>query len=206
MVHATDVPIRPRPSDPSVDLDGDRAARRALRGQVERLERALAEAQVDGAEAARVPFRSAPERPQRIRAGDGPRLLSLGALERLRDELVDARAAAERHGERLAANRRLLQAMREDPAAHRWRRLRSAELGEPGCRTYEVVPCLGPIGLLTGWWRVKVSSGCPLRGAAPWRRTLARARPRMSGWRACPPAPPPRAPIGCAPGSSGRRG
>ena len=51
--------------------------------------------------------------------------------------------------------------MRADPAAHRWERVDSAELGEPGCRHWQVRPRLGLIGMLAGWWHVKLSSGCP---------------------------------------------
>ena len=41
----------------------------------------------------------------------------------------------------------------------------SGVLGEPGCVSYHVKPRLGIIGMLAGWWHVKVSSGCP-RSAA----------------------------------------
>ena len=41
-------------------------------------------------------------------------------------------------------------------------------LGVPGCGEYRVVPRLGLIGMLAGWWHVKISSGCPLaRGRWP---------------------------------------
>jgi hypothetical protein len=52
--------------------------------------------------------------------------------------------------------------MYADPPAHRRVRLRNADLGLPGCTTYEVAPRLGIVGMLAGWWHVKVSSGCPL--------------------------------------------
>ena len=39
-----------------------------------------------------------------------------------------------------------------------------ADIGEPGCGAWHSRPRLGPIGMLMGWWRVKVSSGCPLPG------------------------------------------
>jgi hypothetical protein len=48
------------------------------------------------------------------------------------------------------------------PERHRWERITSADLGEPGCRVWQVRPRLGLIGMLMGWWRVKISSGCPL--------------------------------------------
>jgi len=49
-----------------------------------------------------------------------------------------------------------------DPPAHRRVRLVNADLGLPGCTAYEVVPRAGVVGMLAGWWHVKVSSGCPL--------------------------------------------
>jgi hypothetical protein len=52
--------------------------------------------------------------------------------------------------------------MAADPAAHKWEAVGSEELGEPGCGTWEVQPKWGPVGALMNWWRVKVSSGCPL--------------------------------------------
>jgi hypothetical protein len=61
-----------------------------------------------------------------------------------------------------AQARARLAAMLADPPAHKGVRIANAELGLPGCTTYAVTPRLGPVGLLTGWWRVKVSSGCPL--------------------------------------------
>ena len=39
-----------------------------------------------------------------------------------------------------------------------------ADVGEPGCGRWHSRPRLGLIGMLMGWWRVKVSSGCPLAG------------------------------------------
>ena len=49
---------------------------------------------------------------------------------------------------------------RESPAAEP----RLLDLGEPGCGAWEVRPRLGLIGMLMGWWQVKLSSGCPLAG------------------------------------------
>jgi hypothetical protein len=52
--------------------------------------------------------------------------------------------------------------MLADPPAHKWRRLSNADLGRPGCTTYHVRPKAGVLGMLMGWWQVKVSGGCPL--------------------------------------------
>ncbi len=132
------------------------AARADLRAQIARLERELSAAVVAG-----FPRRE-PEVIAGLRPGSlppGPRLLDLGDLERVRDDLV---APLQRLRAGGAAPR--LAAMRADPAAHRGERVTSAELGEPGCRVWAVRPRLGPLGRLAGWWRVVVSSGCPLPG------------------------------------------
>jgi hypothetical protein len=57
---------------------------------------------------------------------------------------------------------RELEAMYADPAAHKWERLTNADLGLPGCGHHHVRPRAGLLGMLMGWWQVKVSSGCPL--------------------------------------------
>ena len=141
--------------------DAEAGARRALRDQIARLERELA-----AVLASTYPRIAAPPEPGRI---GGPRLLGLAELERTRDALagrvtdVHRRAAAQR--ERQAAARVRLQALLADPPAHKGERIAHAELGLPGCTVYAVLPRFGPVGLLTNWWRVKVSSGCPLASA-----------------------------------------
>lgn len=146
---------------PPLAPEREDAARCSLRDQIARLERQLADALVtafpgDAIDVA-VPARS------------GPRLLTLGDLEAVRDDLAarlrDARTVLHERGERQAAARRLYEAMLADPRAHRFVRLPRAEMGVPGCGAYEVRPRLGLIGMLAGWWHVKLSSGCPLPGA-----------------------------------------
>jgi hypothetical protein len=96
----------------------------------------------------------------------GPRLLALGELEELRDEL----AARVQHLRRTLSDRtyteeqyrRLIEEMMLDPASHKWRRVSSEDIGEPGCRNWHVKPRWSFIGMLMGWWRVVISSGCPL--------------------------------------------
>jgi hypothetical protein len=92
------------------------------------------------------------------RAAGGPRLLSLGELERVRDALA-ARVRSEPAPD--PAARLQLERMLAHPAAHRRARVPLAALGEPGCGAYVVRPRLGLIGMLAGWWEVKLSSGCP---------------------------------------------
>jgi hypothetical protein len=144
---------------PQVD---ERAARRTLRDQIARLERELASACLDACP------RIDPGPPPAALAS-GPRLLTLGELERVRDgmaaRLARVREDADAQLLRQAESRALLERMFEDPADHKWLRISNAQLGEPGCKHFHVRPRLGPIGLLAGWWHVKVSSGCPLASA-----------------------------------------
>jgi len=141
---------------PEVD---ERAARRTLRAQIGHLERELVRTCLEACP------RLDPGPPPRALAS-GPRLLSLGELERVRDELAGRLARV--HGDldaqllRQAQSRALLERMFADPPAHKWMRVSNAQLGEPGCKHFHVRPRLGPVGLLAGWWHVKVSSGCPL--------------------------------------------
>jgi hypothetical protein len=115
----------------------ERAARRDLRSQIAALE----------ARGGRAP------------GGPGPRLLSLGELEAVRDALVPVRPPSGPDGHEEA--RLLLERMLSDPGAHRFARVPLAALGQPGCGAYVVRPRLGLLGMLAGWWEVKLSSGCP---------------------------------------------
>jgi hypothetical protein len=98
----------------------------------------------------------------------GPRLLSLRELEELRDDLADRlqhnrRALGDRtYVEDL--NRRRIEEMMLAPEEHKWVRVRNEDIGEKGCKQWHVLPRYGPLGLLMNWWRVKISSGCPLAG------------------------------------------
>ena len=140
---------------PEVD---ERAARRALRAQIAHLERELASAVI--AAYPRLPAGHA-----HVRVS-GPRLLGLGELERIRDDLADrvadVRERAARQGERQAAKRVLIERMLLHPDEYKWVRVSNADIGEPGCKSWHVVPRLGLVGMLAGWWHVKISSGCPL--------------------------------------------
>ena len=127
----------------------EQAARAQLRRQIARLEAQLCDA--GGRTHA---------------AAAGPRLLDLGELERVRDALADhvavARTAQRARGERQAASRMLLEQMLRDPGRHKFVRVTQRDLGQPGCGAWHVRPRLGLIGMLAGWWQVKLSSGCPL--------------------------------------------
>jgi hypothetical protein len=111
-----------------------------------------------------------------------PRILDLGELERVRDALADRIAEARvTLGERALVeteNRELLRRMIDAPEDFKWVRVTRSDVGEPGCGAWHSRPRLGPLGMLMGWWRVKVSSGCPLAGrlAAVERAVRSQAR------------------------------
>jgi hypothetical protein len=150
-----------RLAPPLVAPVDERAARRTLRAQIARLERDLGEAV----------FAAFPHVKEGALVGDrhgsafGPRLLGLGELERVRDELAErvrrARVVVAERAELEADSRLLLEEMLRDPARYRHVRLPLADLGEPGCGEYFVVPRRGIVGRCMGWWQVKLSSGCP---------------------------------------------
>ena len=150
--------LSPGPVQIVVPGTDERAARRTLREQIGRLERELASACL----AACPRLDPGPPLPSLA----GPRLLSLGELERVRDALAGRLAGVRDDADaqllRQAESRALLERMLADPPAYKWVRVSNAQLGEPGCKHFHVRPRLGPVGLLMGWWRVKVSSGCPL--------------------------------------------
>jgi hypothetical protein len=101
-------------------------------------------------------------------AASEPRLLDLGELERVRDQLVErlrgARLTIAERAEVQSANRVLLERMLLDPGKHRFVRVSRRDVGECGCGVWQVRPRLGLIGMMMGWWQVKLSSGCPLAG------------------------------------------
>jgi len=96
----------------------------------------------------------------------GPRVLGIAELEGVRDALAlrlrDAETEVARRGRIEERNRQRLEAMLAAPEEYRWLRISAREIGEPSCRTWTSEPRLGVVGMLMGWWRVKVSSGCPL--------------------------------------------
>jgi hypothetical protein len=95
-----------------------------------------------------------------------PRALGLGELEQVRDDLAeriaDADVALKRRSELETSNRELLERMLASPAKFKGLRISRADVGEPGCGGWHSQPRFGMLGMLMGWWRVKISSGCPL--------------------------------------------
>lgn len=133
------------------------AARRSLREQIAKLERELSSL-----------FASAyPRRglDWQVDSPGGPRLLGVGELESVRDRLADriedARRTLRDRGYVEEKNRARIEALLADPARFKWVRISNEDIGEPGCKFWHSRPRLGLIGMLMGWWRVRVSSGCP---------------------------------------------
>ena len=85
-----------------------------------------------------------------------------GAARRARGRVEDARRELASRAEfRAGRPRRSIEALVSDPGSHKWERVSNDDIGEPGCKYYHSSPRLGLIGMLMGWWRVKISSGCP---------------------------------------------
>ena len=159
MLEALDRPSAPSLHTPHTQPD-ELSARRTLQLQIERLERELADLVAAAWPRQGLDWTSA------TTSRRGPRVLDLGELEQIRDELANrvadrSRALADRH-EVEQANRRLVEDMLSHPERHPWVRVSHQDIGEPGCRHWHVVPRYGLLGRLAGWWRVKISSGCPL--------------------------------------------
>jgi hypothetical protein len=155
MLHAVP-PVAPTEVD-------DAAIRRQLREQVARLEGELGA--LFCSTYPRIGFE------WNVGSRGGPRLLSLSELEEVRDEL----AAKLQHNRRLLADRtyveemhrRRIEEMMLEPERHKYVRVQAEDIGERGCKQWHVLPRFGLIGILMNWWRVKISSGCPLaRGPA----------------------------------------
>ena len=136
----------------------EHAARRSLRSQVERLERELSAIVAEG-----FPHIGAAVV---ARPYGGPSLLGLEQLESLRDELAgrlqDLRRRAQHRAEHELRAQELLERMKLEPGRYKFVRLPVTELGQRGCGVWEVRPRFGLLGMLAGWWELKLSSGCPL--------------------------------------------
>lgn len=147
-------PADARPAGATRTHEEERSAREALRGQIARLEGQLA-AYPEAWEAGE----------KQTRATAIPAVATIDELEITRDELLarltDAQAAAEKRSDRHEAARRWREEALADPSSHRWESVSKEDLGEPGCGAIAVRPRWGPVGALMGWWRVKISSGCP---------------------------------------------
>jgi hypothetical protein len=162
---AAAVPPAP-PSHLDALLHGDeRLPRRELRRQIARLEGELGELFASAFPHQGISFEVVP-------AG-GPRILGAAELEGIRDNLIsrirDVRGMLTDIAYVETKRRELLERMIAEPQRYPWIRISNEDIGEPGCKHYHSRPRFGIIGMLLGWWRVKLSSGCPL------------ARPLQSG-------------------------
>jgi hypothetical protein len=155
----------PRPS-------AERAARETLKAQVAKLE-----CELSGVVASRFPH-VAPGA-DAVAAPCGPHLLTLAELEQLRDRLAlrvrEVRRQSARRDELERGARQLLERMKAEPGRYKFVRLPVVDLGERGCGVWQVRPRLGLIGMLAGWWQLKLSSGCPLPGGPRVRAAPASA-------------------------------
>jgi hypothetical protein len=147
--------------------DAERAARQALKAQIARLEHELSSIVAD-----RFPHLPPPALART--SSHGPRLLDLAELERTRDrlagELQELHALAAARTAHEQAAREQLERMKLEPGRYKFTRLPVKDLGQGGCGVWEVRPRLGLVGMLAGWWQVKLSSGCPLaRGSRSTR-------------------------------------
>lgn len=158
-----DVTFAARQADPLTE----RRVRDDLRRQIALLERRLGELFASAFPRAGIEWG--------VPAVGGPRVLGVGELERVRDGLAirlrEAQAEVGRRGEIEESNRGLLESMIAAPERHRWVRIAAEDVGDRSCGHWHSRPRWGIIGMLMGWWRVKLSSGCPLaKGlAAPAR-------------------------------------
>jgi hypothetical protein len=136
-------------------------ARLQLRGQISRLETELA-----GLFSKAFGHTEVPHRVEAVAAA--PRVLDLGQLETVRDNLAariaEARLELAQREQVERDNRELVRRMLAAPQDFKWVRVSREDMGLPGCGHWHSRPRLGPIGMLMGWWRVRVSSGCPLAG------------------------------------------
>jgi hypothetical protein len=139
----------------------EREARHELRRQISRLEAELASLFGEAFGHTEIPH-------QVESVSFAPRVLDLGELEATRDRLAEriaeARSALVGRTQVETKNRELLREMLDRPQEFKWVKISRADVGEPGCGGWHSRPLLGPIGMLMGWWRVKISSGCPLSG------------------------------------------
>jgi hypothetical protein len=140
-------------------LDGDeRLARADLRRQIARLELELAELFASAFPRTGISYS--------VPGSGGPRLLGIGELEGIRDTLAeriaDVRGLLEDRAHVETRNRELIERMLAEPERFKWVRVSNEDIGEQGCRHWHSRPRFGLLGMVMGWWRVKVSSGCPL--------------------------------------------
>jgi hypothetical protein len=142
--------------------EDERLVRDELRRQIARLERQLGELWTTAFPRRGIDWT--------VGAAGGPRILGAADLERVRDALIvrirEAQTEVARRADVEESNRNLVEVMIADPDSYRWVRVSNEDIGERECKHWHARPRWGILGMLLGWWRVKVSSGCPLATGA----------------------------------------
>jgi hypothetical protein len=158
--------------------DSERLARDDLRRQIGELERELGELFATAFPRAGIDFG--------VPAAGGPRVLGVADLEAVRDALAvrlqKARGELSRRVDTEEQNRELIERMIAEPDHYRWVQVSNDDIGERGCRHWHSRPRWGLLGMILGWWRVKLSSGCPLakgRGPAASRTNKSSSGPQV---------------------------
>ena len=173
-VRGVDLPLAP-----ATEVD-ERAARRTLLDQIARLEGELA--QLFCTTFPREGFEWDVRSPR-----GGPRLLPLADLERVRDglasRLADNRVQLDRRTLVEERNRQRIEHMLLEPEQHKWELISNEDIGETGCQHWHVRPRYGVLGMFFNWWRVRISSGCPLAGG---RGPRPRPRPHRRRFASTP--------------------
>lgn len=156
-----------------VTEDAERLARDDLRRQIGELERELGELFASAFPRRGIGFG--------VAAAGGPRVLGVAELEAVRDRLVsrlgEARAELSGRVEVEERNRELIERMIREPGSYRWVRVSNEDIGEAECRHWHSRPRWGLLGMIFNWWRIRLSSGCPLaEGRGP---TASRPKPKI---------------------------
>ena len=137
---------QPAPDAPPRTRPDERAARRSMLDQIERLEAELAS--LFCSTWPRKGFewgcRAAPARAC-CRSGS-----SRSCATTWPTAWPDGRAALSDRTYAEEQNRRLIEEMLLDPEAHKWRRVSHEDIGEPGCRHWHVRPRMGLLGHARG--------------------------------------------------------
>ena len=144
-------------------IGDERPARSELRRQIARLELELGELISSAFPRGGIEYSVPPT--------GGPRMLGIAELEQVRDSLAsrigDVRGILAGRAYVEERNREFLERVIAEPERYHWVRLSNEDIGEPGCRHWHSRPRYGLLGMLMGWWRVKLSSGCPLAEGRP---------------------------------------
>ena len=141
----------------------DRPLRDELRRQIARLEQQLSELWTSAVPRQGIEWS--------VGAVGGPRILGVAELERVRDALLvrvrEAQAELARRADAEEKNRGLVELMIAEPEKYRWVQVSNEDVGDRDCKHWHSRPRFGILGMLLGWWRVKLSSGCPLAEGLP---------------------------------------